>query len=298
MQKNSKYSILAALFLLVGCSGGTSSGDDFSYIKPGPFVPPVLNQSDYNFDKNNILNDFIISTGKNNGDILTNSEIDEVLTKISSNDMYINKVEKENIDNNLYDFGANNIGGNITLDKNNYKIRETEIINRDDVLCNADGVLTYHKEAFEEETIEAEGVYSLSVDLQRGLINETKIYNVDSFDTSNSDIFTIVKYKEFLNLAHSDTFINKMQSEYDKPCYDNYDKTREAVLGEEAITITQTMSKTILHGGDTLTYCLNYEIIVEGGVVAKTTYNYQEKDQTETIFREILEVTQYSHETL
>lgn len=298
-QKSSKLLILATIFLLVGCSGGgVSSNDDFSYSEPDPYIPPTLDPKDYDFGKNNILKDYIVSIGKTSGATLTNAEIDEVLNKVPANDMHINKVERESVDNYLYDFGANDVGENIILDKDNYRIRETEVINRNDALCIADGDLTYFKEAFEEATINATGTYSLSVDLDTILINETKDYDVDLLDVSNQDVFTISYYKEYLNLVHSDAFIEKMQEDYEKPVFNDYDKSLEATLGNNTITISQVMTKTILHNGETSIYSSSYEIIIEDGVISKTTYNYQEKDEFDTVFREILEVEQYSHEIL
>ena len=297
-RKISKYPILATIFLLVGCSGGTASDDSFSYIPPGPFIPPVLNSEDYNFEKNDVLKNFIVSLGKNSGDTLTAAETNNVLTKVSANDMYINKVERVEINDNLYDRGANDVGGNIILDEGNYRIRKTETISRNDTLCTAEGDLTHFEEVFGKDTINASGIYSLSVDLDAILIKETREYDIDKLNKSNIDVFTVTKYSEYLNLAHNDVFVSKMQNDYNDTRFDNYIKTRNAVLGENGITISQTLIKTILNNGENLTYSLYYLIIVEDGVITRTEYNYQEKDQFDTVFREISEVEQYSHETL
>lgn len=229
---------------------------------------------------------------------MTDAEINSVLTKVSANDMYINKIERVEVDNDLYDRGENDVGGNIILDEGNYRIRKTETISRNDTLCTAEGDLTHFEEVFGEDTIDASGIYSLSVDLDAILINETKEYDIDKLNETNSDVFTVTKYTEYLNLAHSEVFVDKMQSHYNNSFFDNYDKTRTAVLGENNITISQIMSKTIAHNGEDLIYSLKYQIIVDDGVITKTEYNYQEKDESDTVFREILETTQYSHETL
>lgn len=297
-RKISKYPILATIFLLVGCSGGTASDDSFSYIPPDPFIPPVLNSEDYNFEKNDVLKNFLVSLGKNSGDTLTAAETNNVLTKVSANDMYINKVERVEINDNLYDRGANDVGGNIILDEGNYRIRKTETISRNDTLCTAEGDLTHFEEVFGKDTINASGIYSLSVDLDAILIKETREYDIDKLNKSNIDVFTVTKYSEYLNLAHNDVFVSKMQNDYSDTRFDNYIKTRNAVLGENGITISQTLIKTISNNGENLTYSLYYLIIVEDGVITRTEYNYQEKDQFDTVFREISEVEQYSHETL
>lgn len=300
-----KMSILLMIILLTGCKGGEQDRSTFSYEDPDSFETPTLNPSDFGFEQNDTLKNVIAAIEKTDGAELNTGEITAILSVLSTNDMHPNAMTREIIDNSLYDYGHNDTPTEIILDEGNMILVQTEILTRDDVACSISGDLTYVKDIYDsleegddiETDISAVGTYSLVTDLDSVAFVESRTYDDESLNSSQRYFYTTENYKNRLNLVQSGKFLLKLAADLIDSNLSDYAKENVATIDEDVVTLTTTITKTISTGGATsMTYSIFYQLIIEDGMIVKTDYHYEEKDEEETVFREIRDLKEFSLE--
>ncbi len=313
MNKNGlRLLILSSALLFSSCNGGirTHSGD-FTYSEPESYVPPRVDPADYDFVYHNSIETTINAIGKTGGASLNLSDISALLSVISSNDMYVNKMTRETKDNTLYDFGGND-SGSVTFDNGDIILEKSESLTRNNANCTAAGTLAYHKHYFDipvptsedtsevtpvEQDIQSTGNYSLSVDENHITFTEKYDYDVDRLDSEKRYYYSVSSYSGYLNLVRSEDFVNKMETDFNDSRYTGYVKSLNGTANEGEVTINQVLGGSVTSETGTMNITITYQIIIANGYITKTDYRYLEASSGVT-YREIRDTKNFTIESI
>lgn len=256
-------------FILCGCNS-YNNNSSFSYSDPsnsfdGTFV------FDIDFSNNNQLNDSL------NGQTL----IDDLLSIISTNDLYSNvsKVTYKNY--NLYDYGQNDNYETLenVYDEGNYKIDMTIDIVRDNASYTASGniyfnqdkyVLNENDELINDSYTINDGVYSVTHDVNNRTLLRKFDFNNEELNKENQYYLTNYNLEQLLNLTNTNYFLDYYHSIFN---FDN--KSKQSLDYQNNIYTLKILStKTVLNDNQDqlITNEQGVEINISEGIILKLEY--------------------------
>lgn len=299
--------VLSAALLFSSCNGGIKShSGDFTYSEPESYTAQRVDPADYDFVYHNSIETTINAIGKTGGASLNSSDISALLSVISSNDMYVNKMTRETKNNTLYDFGVND-SSSVTFDNGDDVLEKTDIITRNNTNCTAAGTLSYHRHYFEiptptsettsesgpvEQDIHSTGNYSLSVEENHITFLEKYDYDIDKLDNEKRYYYSVPSYSSFLNLVKSEDFVAKMQQDYNDTKYTGYIKSLTGTADQGSVTLTQVLGGAVSSESGTMNITIQYQIVIANGYITKTDYRYLEASGGVT-YREIRDLKNF-----